>query len=373
MARLPHIDTIELCVADGCNLKCGYCYANRELTDVGSKHELMTDDVGHRAVDYLIEQVKKSKQCGKISFFGGEPLLNWRLIKTLVDYAITKQEKEKVKIEFGITTNGTLLTDKIISFLRRHKFNIIISIDDHRKHIHNYLRPARNGLNYYDHLIRVLKLFKKGDNVSIRATITKKNIDILRFYNYFSRFNLKSINWGPVVSKDKKYSWGEKEFRKYRREMSCYTDHVIHNWLTNADAKVSKGLEVLMGRIADAHRQTNSYFCGAGLRLAAVSVSGDLYICAGLAGVDRFCFGNIYDGVDQRRRLELLRELHIGNKKTCRSCSVKTICGGGCHHFVHELNDGDMSDCQRRECRIIKTDIDAAEKLLSYESLRRHE
>lgn len=361
--RLPQITHITLCVSNRCNLRCPYCYVGRESSV--EKPSNMSVAVARRTCDFFISQLRNGRtKSGYITFFGGEPLLNWGLIKSVVKYVEKKSRKYGLKILFMIVTNGTLIDSRKIDFVRAHDITMGISIDSWDEVVNNVLRPSSAKLNTFNRVIQSLKSFNEEDRVFIRSTITKQNTDIFKFVKYFSNFRaIKEILWGKVVAKDERFEWGMQELRVYKNAMKKYAEYIIKNWRRGVEMPLHGSLGEAMIKVTSSGKKNHGpNYCGGGRESIAVSVDGNFYSCEALIGADDFYLGSVYEGIDNKRRLQLLRKLSINNKPKCLSCRLKNACGGGCYYASY-FYKGDVNKCDKMTCEEMKIKYRIAELL----------
>jgi uncharacterized protein len=321
----------------------------------------MSKEVAFRAVDLLIDHLKKNRQGEDtwVKFFGGEPLLNWDLIKQVVDYVEKKKKTVKNNINFTISTNGVLLDQKKIDFMRKHDFSYRLSIDSHDPRRHNKLRPTKTGLGSYNKIMRNLNLFKETDPLTINMTLTKKNLAYFDYIKFFSSYKqIQAIDCGYNVSKDGMTGLGEKELGCYRREVNKYADYVIRSWEKGIAIMPLRHYLHLMGLL---QTNTKAVHCAIVGESLSVSTSGDLYVCDVLDGIKKFCVGNVFTGIDQVLFNNLIGEISGKKDDECLSCGFNNVCDGcfACSYLL----EGEIKRASRL-CGFIRADFEVAQRLL---------
>ncbi len=321
---------ITLFVAQTCNLKCTYCYGNEgEYGNAG----FMNYETAIKSVDWLIKESKNKKELG-ISFFGGEPLLNFKLIKKVANYALQQGEKFEKKFEFGITTNGLLLNDENIAFMKKYKIIPVVSFDGPKK-IQDKYRVFKNGNGTYDFALKKLKKLLEAIPDSIcRATL----MDI-KDYSYVEK-HLNEIGFKfvqltvatPALFTEKVLHRDIPYILNYIKETSNILIETIkkHNDKNLKKIKYS-GLGWHLSRMLEqfVYRQKRYFACGAGRSGVAISTDGNVQLCHRFVGISDFILGNIY------QKNIFRSEYQVSPTKVnidCKSCFAKYFCGGGCYH-----------------------------------------
>ena len=176
MLKEAPVKSMCLNVAHDCNLRCEYCFAAKG--DFGCGRKLMPLEVGKKAIDFLIEHSKGRRNL-ELDFFGGEPLMNFKVVKQIVEYARSQEEKHNKKFRFTLTTNGVLLNDEVMEFCNKEMGNVVLSIDG-RKEVHDFMRPFRKGAGSYDLIMPKFEKFAESrnqDKYYVRGTFTHHNLD----------------------------------------------------------------------------------------------------------------------------------------------------------------------------------------------------
>lgn len=340
--RFP-LTSLVLNVANKCNLHCTYCY-EPESAKYGPSPVQMDLETARASVDFLFQRAGKSREVNVI-FFGGEALLNFKLMRQIVAYAEEKGQASGKQVDFSLTTNGTLLTDEIIDFFQAHRFGLTISIDG-PKDLHDKRRSfltahgERKG-SYEVILPRVRRLFARytARPVVARVTLTKGTAEIVRIYEHLTDLGFFEVGFAPVTAKSgAAYGLEPADLRHvldgFRELGARYVDRALRNQYT--------GFSNLSTLLTDIHQGTNKLFpCGAGLGLLDVDGNGDVYLCHRFPGTEEHNYGNVKEGLRYDRLNEFIHGAHIGQKPVCQTCWIRGLCGGGCYHEAYtQFGDG---------------------------------
>lgn len=320
------VKALCLNVAHLCNMKCRYCFASQG--DFGRGKALMPFEVGKKAVDFLLEQSGPVRRV-EVDFFGGEPLLNIKVVRQLVDYGERAAEELGKQIHFTLTTNGLLLDDETNRFILDKQLSVVLSMDG-RPEIHDYNRPLPDGSGSYS---RVLPRFKdlvglKPHSYYIRGTFTRHALNFASDYRHLADLGFDSISLEPAVGTGKEYTIQESDLPRVLAEYERLADLILEYRLAGRDVNFFHfNLDLQKGPCL-AKRMTG---CGAGVEYLAVTPEGDLYPCHQLVGEERFHMGNVsYSQLDEEIRRKLAGS-HMVSKPVCMHCWARNFCGGGCH------------------------------------------
>ena len=350
------VKSLCLMVAQDCNLRCKYCFGDGG--SYGNKRAVMSEEVGRRAVDFIIENSRNRRHC-EIDFFGGEPLINFKVVKAVTEY-VRQRETETDKIfKLTLTTNGMLLNDEAVKWLNDNNISLVLSLDG-RKEIHDAMRPDSTGHGSYD---RALKNFRKlvdsrnGDNYYLRGTYTKKNLDFTSDVLDLNDKGFDILSVEPVVLKDSPLGFTEADLPRINEEYDRLTDAYLKRqrdgkgfFFFHFNVDLSNGPCV-------AKRLSG---CGAGHEYFAVDVNGDLYPCHQFVGRDKYKLGSVFNGVeDPQNWSEYFRQSHVLNKPKCRECWARFFCSGGCHANADLFND-DIRKPYEVGCEIQKKRLECA-------------
>lgn len=327
------IQTLVFHLVNECNLGCAYCYAG--LGEYGAPMKRMSEFTSIQAIDFLMDASKDMPQVSVI-LFGGEPTLNWDQLVNTVEYG-KKHAKEYGKtIDFSLTTNGTVLTDRMIDFLVEHDVGISVSMDGD-KETQDKSRPyKKDGIGSYDMVSRnAQKLISKHKTkpVAARVTLTKGYPNVKHTFEHLQGLGFHEVGFAPVSEMDEEFFLNESEMNRLLDEFEDLTETFIE------EAKENRyfGFSNLVNVLVELHRGVNkSYGCGAGIGFFAVSPTGDLFLCHRFNEQEDYKMGDIYNGVNESFRSQLLNDLHVDNKTTCSQCPLKHTCSGGCYYEALE-------------------------------------
>ena len=327
----PPLHAISLAVAQGCNLACGYCYAQQG--GFGGPSTRMSLETAQQAVKQLIEGRQRGESVN-IAFLGGEPLLGREVIRAATPYAAARAKKQGVNVGFSITTNGTLLTEEDGLFFEMYGFAVTISVDGIGP-VHDALRPARDGSGTYDRLMaRVRPLLKLQEKmqVSARVTVTPHNLNLLETLQVLTAEGFHSVGFSPLV----RASNGQDELKE--DEVAALLEQMIRCGLAYEKA-VLTGQRLPFANLETALRELDRgchrpYPCGAGAGYLAVSAKGDLSACHRFVEADAGQMGSLNTGIDTAARNQWLAERHVHAQQPCQTCWARYLCAGGCHHEV---------------------------------------
>lgn len=347
--HLP-VQTLVFHLINECNLGCTYCYAGGG--DYGAPMKTMDEATAKQAIDFLLRESGASRKVSVV-LFGGEPLLNWSLIKTIVEYGEEQASRAGKEIEFSLTTNGTLLNEARINFLAEHRVGVTVSMDGPEE-VHNIWRPFKNGAGSY-HLVRrnVEKLIARHKTrpVATRVTLTKDFPNIKETMTHLlDELGFHEVGFAPVSTSDEDLLMGNPELFRLLDEFSECAEEFVQKALRNEFLGFSNLINILV----ELHVGVNKgYGCGAGLGFLAVSPSGDLFLCHRFNEDEQYRLGDIHTGINRTFQQELLNSLHVDKKTTCTSCALKHTCSGGCY-FEAKERMGEITSPNLHYCRWMK-------------------
>lgn len=350
--RSPVIKALCLHVAHDCNMVCDYCFGEQG-TFAGSKC-LMSFETGKRAIDFLISNSDQRKNL-EIDFFGGEPLMNFEVVKELVAYGRSQEEIHHKVIRFTMTTNGLLLNEERASFLNREMENVILSIDG-RPETNDRMRKTPNNKGTYDLIIQNYQDFiasRKG-LYYVRGTFTRNNLDFSNDILHLIHQGFRNVSVEPVVApQDKPYALRESDLPTILKEYDRLSDLYLEK-KRNGDEfdffhfnmDLTQG-PCMIKRLSG---------CGAGTEYMAISPEGDCYPCHQFVGNKIFRIGSVYDESIENQWYETFRNAHIFAKEKCRNCWAKFYCSGGCHanawHSNHDIMIPYELGCEMEKKRV---------------------
>lgn len=341
-AQFP-LGSLVLNVANKCNLHCSYCY-EPDAAKYGASPVQMDWETARTSIDFLFAKAGNNREVNVI-FFGGEALLNFKLMRQVVAYAKDKGEASGKKVDFSLTTNGTLLTDEIIDFFQEHRFGLTISMDGPQE-LHDkrrfFLTNRGERKGSYEQIVsRVKRLMERytARPVVARVTVTKGTVEIMRIYEHLTSLGFFEVGFSPVTASDSAdYGLEPADLRQvlagFRELGSLYIERALQNQYT--------GFSNLSTMLTDLYAGTNKLFpCGAGLGLLDVDGNGDVYLCHRFPGSEEHNYGNVKTGLAHDRLNDFLNSAHVDNKPVCQTCWIRGLCGGGCYHeALTQFGDG---------------------------------
>ena len=357
------VKALCLHIAHDCNLACKYCFA--EEGEYHGHRELMSLEVGKKAIDFLIANSGKRRNL-EIDFFGGEPLMNFDVVKEIVAYGRSLEEANNKKFRFTLTTNGILLNDDIMEFANKEMDNVVLSIDG-RKEVHDQMRPSRNGKGSYDVILPKFLKFAESRNQTkyyARGTFTRNNLDFSEDVKHLAELGFEQISVEPVVGLETEpYAIRKEDLPKLYEEYDKLAKYMIERKKAGKDFNFFHFMIDLSGGPCVAKRLSG---CGSGTEYLAVTPWGDLYPCHQFVGEEEYLMGNVNDGVVRTDLREEFKCSNVYSKPKCKNCFAKFYCSGGCsansYKFHHDINDTYDIGCdlqrKRVECALM---IKAAE------------
>lgn len=356
--RKTVVKALCLHVAHDCNLACKYCFA--EEGEYHGRRALMSFEVGKKALDFLIDNSGNRRNL-EVDFFGGEPLMNWEVVKQLVKYGRSKEKEYNKNFRFTLTTNGVLLNDEIMEFLNEEMSNVVLSLDG-RKEVNDAMRPFRNGKGSYDLIVpkfQKLAQSREQKNYYVRGTFTRNNLDFSNDVIEFADLGFKQMSIEPVVTDEKEpYAIQEEDIPKICQEYDKLAKEYIKR------KKEGRGFEFFHFMIdleqgpCVAKRLSG---CGSGTEYLAVTPWGDFYPCHQFVGEEEFLLGNVEEGITNTEIRDKFKLCNVYAKDKCKDCFARFYCSGGCaansYKFHHSITDAYDVGCElerkRVECAIM--------------------
>jgi len=328
------LQTLVLNLTNQCNLSCQYCYefgADKVATPEG-KPKFMDFGTAKASVDFLLEQ-SAGRRSIHITFFGGETLMNFPLLKQVVTYAHERAAGQGRNIDFSLTTNATLLTPTIIEFLSANRIGVTVSMDG-PKEMHDSLRVFANGKGSYDIIapkVRELIQNHRTRPITARVTLTSGVTDVVKIFRHLKQdLGFHEVGFAPVTtSPNQLYAINQTGMNGVLDQF-----HVLaEEYLEYALRGEAHGFSNVSDTLAELCQGVNkSHPCGAGLGLVGVGPSGDIAPCHRFVDSDVHALGHISSGIDRDKQADFLNRGHIGAKYDCHSCWARPLCAGGCHH-----------------------------------------
>jgi len=330
-------------VAHSCNLTCTYCYAESGL--YGGEKGFTSEETARKYVDFLMEHSGKAPKVS-MTFFGGEPLLNFPVVVSTVRYGREQAQARGKTISFDLTTNATLLDQKKIEFLNENRILVTVSIDGPRE-IHDRVRTRPDGSGTYDTVIRNLTPFLKSRPVPARVTLTKYDLRVKEIIDHLLGLGFFQVGISPVdATEEAEFGLGEEEMAVMSEEFDKAADIFLERALEGK----YYGFSNITKLLKHFHEGVSKAFpCGAGMQLYAGDPDGRLYMCHRLVGRDAYCVGSLQDGIDTEKQAEFLASVSVFNKTPCDECWIRYICSGGCY-YQSVLHYGDHTKPYTPKC-----------------------
>lgn len=347
------VKALCLHIAHDCNLGCRYCFAQEG--EYHGKRALMSFEVGKGALDFLVANSGSRKNL-EVDFFGGEPTMNFDVVKQLVAYGRSLEEENNKKFRFTLTTNGILLDDNIMEFANKEMSNIVLSIDG-RREVNDYMRPTRNGKSSYD---IILPKFKKAAasrnqmNYYVRGTFTHHNLDFSNDVLHLADEGFEQISVEPVVaSPEDDYAIREEDLPQIFEEYDRLAAELVRRKKAGNGFNFFHFMIDLNGGPCVAKRLSG---CGSGCEYLAVTPWGDFYPCHQFVGEEDFLMGNVYEGITRTDLRDRFKSCNVYSKDKCKTCFAKFFCSGGCaansYKFHGDINDAYDIGCQMQRKRV---------------------
>ena len=350
------IKAMCLHVAHTCNLNCSYCFASQ-----GKYHgerALMSLEVGKRALDFLIENSGARRNL-EVDFFGGEPLMNWDVVKQLVAYARQREKECGKNFRFTLTTNGMLIDDDVIDFANREMNNVVLSLDG-RKEIHDRLRVDYAGNGSYDRIVPKFQEFvsRRGDKeYYMRGTFTHANPDFTKDVFHMADLGFDRLSMEPVVcAPDDAAALTDEDIQVVLKEYEKLAIEMIERKKAGKPFVFYHYMLDLTGGPCIYKRLSG---CGSGTEYVAVTPWGDLYPCHQFVGEEAYKLGDIWQGVTNGAVREEFRGCNAYSRPECRDCWARLYCSGGCAANAYHAT-GSIGGVYKQGCELFKKRIECA-------------
>ena len=350
------IKALCLHVAHTCNLNCSYCFASQGKYQ--GDRALMSFEVGKQAFDFLIANSGTRKNL-EVDFFGGEPLMNWDVVKQLVAYARSIEKKYNKNFRFTLTTNGMLIDDDVIEFANKEMSNVVLSLDG-RREIHDHFRRDYAGKGSYDTILpKFLKMVeaREGKNYYVRGTFTHNNVDFTNDIFHMADLGFTELSMEPVVCPpDDPYALTEEDLPKLFEQYEILAKEMIKR------KKEGRGFTFYHYMLDLKHgpciykRITG---CGSGTEYMAVTPWGELFPCHQFVGDPKYSLGNIWDGVKNTEVQDEFRSCNAYARPECNDCWAKLYCSGGCAANAYHAT-GSIGGIYQYGCELFKKRIECA-------------
>ncbi len=351
--RQTVVKALCLHIAHDCNLACKYCFA--EEGEYHGRRALMSFEVGKKALDFLVANSGNRVNL-EVDFFGGEPLMNWQVVKDLVNYGRSLEEPHHKKFRFTLTTNGVLLNEEVLEFVNREMANVVLSIDG-RKEVHDRMRPHRGGQGSYDEVVPKYQHVAESRNQMnyyVRGTFTHHNLDFAEDVRHLADLGFEQISVEPVVAADTEdYALREEDVSQILEEYDKLALEYIRRKKEGKGFNFFHYMIDLEGGPCVAKRLSG---CGSGTEYLAVTPWGDFYPCHQFVGQEEFLMGNVDEGIVRTDIRDRFKCCNVYAKPKCKDCFAKFYCSGGCaanaYNFTGDINGAYDLGCELQRKRI---------------------
>ncbi len=350
------IKALCLHIAHTCNLNCSYCFASQ-----GKYHgdrALMTFEVGKQAFDFLIANSGTRKNL-EVDFFGGEPLMNFEVVKQLVAYARSIEKEKGKNFRFTLTTNGVLLDDDVTDFLNREMNNVVLSLDG-RKEVHDHFRRDYAGNGSYDRIVPNFQRFvekRGGRGYYVRGTYTHENTDFTNDILHMADLGFRELSMEPVVCPPgDPYALTEDDLPVLMEQYEKLSLEMLRREKKGEGFTFYHYMLDLKNGPCIYKRITG---CGSGTEYMAVTPWGELFPCHQFVGDPKYSLGNIWDGVTNKAVQDEFRHCNAYARKECKDCWARLYCSGGCAANAYHAT-GSISGVYEYGCELFKKRIECA-------------
>lgn len=352
-ARPTQLKALCLHIAHDCNMCCKYCFAGEG--EYSGDRSLMSFEVGKRALDFLIEQSGSRKNL-EVDFFGGEPLLNFDVVKQLVAYARSIEKEKGKNFRFTLTTNGVLLNDEVMEWANKECYNVVLSLDG-RKETNDRMRRTRNDKGTYDLILPKFQKMAKGRNQQgyyIRGTYTHYNTDFANDILHLADLGFEQLAMEPVVTDPKMdYALQESDIPKLKDQYDLLAKEMCKR---NREGKGFTFFHYMIDLEGGPCIYKRISGCGVGTDYMAVTPWGDLYPCHQFVGDEKFLLGNVFDGVKNTDIVNEFKLCNVYSREACQDCFAKLYCSGGCsanaYHTTGKITGTCDMSCELHRKRV---------------------
>ena len=350
------VKALCLHVAHTCNLNCEYCFASQ-----GKYHgerALMSFEVGKQALDFLIQN-SGSRVNLEVDFFGGEPMMNWQVVKDLVHYARSREAECGKHFRFTFTTNGMLVDDEVIDFCNREMDNVVMSLDG-RKEVHDRLRRTADGRGSYDRIVPKFQEFakKRGDkSYYVRGTYTHYNTDFTNDILHMADLGFRELSMEPVVcAPGDPYALTEEDLPVLYEQYEILAKEML---LREREGRGFTFYHYMLDLTGGPCIYKRISGCGSGMEYMAVTPWGDLYPCHQFVGDPAYCMGNVFEGVKNTELRDQFQHCNVYARPDCKDCWARLYCSGGCAANAYHAT-GSVNGIYEYGCKLFRKRIECA-------------
>ncbi|MBS5140925.1 MAG: thioether cross-link-forming SCIFF peptide maturase [Clostridium sp.] len=356
--KMKNNDIKALClhVAHTCNLTCDYCFASQGKYQ--GERALMSFEVGKQALDFLIAN-SGSRRNLEVDFFGGEPLMDWDVVKQLVNYARSVEKEHNKNFRFTLTTNGLLVDDDVIEFANKEMHNVVLSLDG-RKEVHDRLRRTVGGHGSYDVIVPKFQKFVQSRNNTgyyVRGTYTHDNIDFTKDIFHMADLGFTELSMEPVVCDPKEpYALTEADLPVLFEQYEILAKDMLRREKEGKPITFYHYMIDLTGGPCVYKRVTG---CGSGTEYMAVTPWGELFPCHQFVGDPAYSLGDIWKGVTHPEVQDKFRKCNAYARPDCKDCWAKLYCSGGCAANAYHAT-GDIAGVYEYGCQLFRKRMECA-------------
>ncbi len=354
--RKTVVKALCLHIAHDCNLACKYCFA--EEGEYKGRRALMSLEVGKKAIDFLIEN-SGNRHNLEVDFFGGEPLMNFDVVKEIVKYGREQEKLHNKNFRFTLTTNGVLLNQDIMDFANKEMSNVVLSIDG-RKEINDMMRPSRNGKGSYDIIMPKFVDFanqRNQMNYYVRGTFTRNNLDFSKDVLHLADMGFKQISVEPVVAApEESYALREEDIDQICKEYDILAAEMVKRKKEGRGFNFFHFMIDLEGGPCVYKRLSG---CGSGIEYLAVTPWGDLYPCHQFVGTDEYKMGTVFEGITTPEIQDEFKCCNVYTKDECKECFARFYCSGGCAANAFNFN-GTINSTYEIGCKLQRKRVESA-------------
>lgn len=354
--RKPVVKALCLHICHDCNLRCKYCFAS--TGSFGGHRTMMDIETGKKAIDFLIEKSAGRRNL-EVDFFGGEPLMNFDVVKQIVEYARIREKETDKNFRFTITTNAVLLNEDNKEFINKNMHNVVLSIDG-RKETNDRMRSRVDGSGTYESILPKLKDMAEArnqDNYYVRGTFTRENLDFSKDVLHLADLGFKQISVEPVVAaKESGLDIREEDLEQLFAEYEALAMEYINRENNKEGFNFFHFMIDLKQGPCIIKRLGG---CGSGHEYLAVTPEGDLYPCHQFVGDEKFKMGNVHCGEFNSDSQMNFQKSNVYTKKDCSECWAKFYCSGGCAANAYQFNN-DINVPYKIGCELEKKRVECA-------------
>lgn len=353
-----HTDIKALClhVAHTCNLDCSYCFAAQG--NFNGEKALMSLDVAKRALDFLVENSGNRVNL-EVDFFGGEPLMNWYVVKETVAYGRSLEKTHNKKFRFTLTTNGVGINDEVIEFANKEMHNVVLSLDG-RKEVHDHFRKTINGKGSYNDIIpKFQKLVESRDGKGyyMRGTFTGNNPDFTKDVIHMADLGFDQLSMEPVVcSPDEDYALREEHLPILFEEYEKLAEEMLKR---RKEGRPFDFYHYIIDLVNGPCIYKRISGCGSGTEYFAVTPWGDLYPCHQFVSDEEYKMGDIWNGISNKEASCQFKNCNVYSRSECDDCWARLYCSGGCAANGYHA-EGSIEGVYEYGCKLFRKRIECA-------------